>query len=320
MSKVLADLYYNLAVMLDAGIPILRTIDIAKQSCKAPMRKVVSDIYDTVSEGNSLSEAMGNFPGRFSRFDITAVRSADRSGSLPEVLRLLSDWHQFTTSIKRKIISGLMFPAAVLVAAALIAPLPLVFFGKISIWMAPLKSMGILATFAVPVIIIYALVKFVPKSGPIRAIFDLVCLKIPLLGKALKHYAVSRFCFTFYVLQKAALSVTESMELALQSTTNAVVAECLKGGLDSAAAGRSISEGLKNPFVDGFVDMWAIGEETGQTDTVAKKLAEQNREESLRYFSLFAEWLPKVIYALICLWIIIQIFRLLPLLTSAYRF
>ena len=320
MSKVLADFYYNFAIMLDAGMPILRTVDTLKQSGKGRMSKVLSEISETVSHGSPLSDAMKKYPNIFSRFDIVAVDASDRSGSMPEVLRLLSDWHQFTTSINRKIISGLMFPAAILVIAAFVSPLPFVFFGKSSIWQALLETMGILGTFVVPAIVIFALVKYMPKRGPFRAIFDLVCLKIPLLGKALKHYAVSRFCYTFYILQKAALPVADCIQTALQSTTNAVVAERLRGGLDSAEAGHSISEGLKNPFVDGFVELWAVGEESGQVDTVAKKLADLNKEESLHYFTQFAEWLPKVVYFLICLMLIAMIFRGASLLSSFYSF
>lgn len=245
MSKVLADFYYNLAIMLDAGMPIMRTIETAGKSCKGRMRNVSSDIHQTISAGSPLADGMKKFPKIFSHFDITAVDAADRSGSLPEVLRLLSDWHQFTTGIKKKIISGLYFPALVLLIAALVAPVPSVVLSKDPIWYAPLKSMGILGIFVVPAIIIVALVKYTPKSGPFRSIFDLVCLKIPFLGKALKHYAVSRFCYTFYVLQKAALPVADTMKTALKSTTNAVVAECLKGGLDMPKQAKASPKALK---------------------------------------------------------------------------
>jgi len=309
MSKILTNFYYNLAVMLDAGMPILRAFDTARQSSKGSMRNVISDIYEELSQGNPLSDAISKFPDVFSQFDIAAVDAADRSGSLPEVLRLLSDWHQLKTSINRKIISGLMFPVFILVIAALVVPVPGVVLSKSPLWYAPLQSLVILGVFAVPVIFIIILVKLMPKSGSFRSVFDLVCLKIPLLGKALKHYAVSRFCYTFYILQKAALPVADCMKTALQSTTNAVIVECLKGGLESVEAGRTVSEGLKNPFVDGFVEMWAIGEETGQTDTVAKKLADLNKEESLHYFKQFADWLPKVAYFIICIMMIIMILR-----------
>jgi type IV pilus assembly protein PilC len=319
MAKVLADFYYNLAIMLDAGMPIVRTMDTANKSCKGRMRKVVSDINETITAGNSLADGMKKYPKIFSHFDITAVDAAERSGSLPEVLRLLSEWHHFTTAIKRKIITGLQFPFLILFIAAIVVPLPLVILGKNSFFRGFIESISIIGVFILPAIAIVALIKFTPKRGPFREIFDLVCLKIPLLGKAIKHYAVSRFCYTFYILQKAAMPVADSMKTSLDSTTNAVVAECLKGGLASAEAGHNVSEGLKNPFVDGFVELWAIGEETGQTDTVAKKLADLNKEESFRYFTLFAEWLPKFVYGLICLMMIVMIFRGLSALGSFYQ-
>ncbi len=320
MSKVLADFYYNLAILLDAGVPIIRTMGISNQSCKGSMKKVVSDVNETIAGGNSLADGLKKHPKIFSHFDITAVDAADKSGSLPEVLKLLSEWHQFKINIKRKIISGLYFPLIILIFASFIAPLPLAILGNISFLRAFIEAFCTLGVFLLPAFIIVLLIKFTPQRGSFREIFDQVCLKIPLLGKALKHYAVSRFCYTFYILQKAAVPVAETIKTSLESTTNAVVAARLEGGLESAEAGHNVSEGLKNPFVDGFVELWAIGEETGQTDTVAKKLADQNKEESFRYFTLFAEWLPKVVYLFVCLMMIGMILRGLSSIGASYRF
>lgn len=316
MARDLANFYYNLAIMLDAGLPLLRTIEVARQSCGRKMSGTVLKIASLMSAGSSLPDAMKKFPNLFSRFDIVAVEAADRSGSLPEVLRLLSEWHQFSTGIRKKIRGGLIFPALILLIAAFVAPLPSFFLGKITLLQALMKSLLILGMFAIPAAIIIALVKFTPQSGPLRAILDVIALRVPFLGKALKHYAVSSFCYTFYILYKAALPITDCLDLAIQSMPNAVVAKRLEGGSLNAAEGKGIADGFKSPFVDGFIELWAMGEESGQLDIVALKLAKQNREASQHYFEQFAFWLPKVVYALICLEMIYLILCAMQVLTG----
>ena len=317
MSANKANFFYNLSIMLDAGMPLLRTVELARQSCGTKISKAVPKIVSLMSAGNSLSDAFKKFPNLFSRFDIVAVEAADRSGSLPEVLRLLSEWHQFLTSIKKKIRSGLILPALILLIAAFVAPLPSFFLGQITLLQALMRSLMIIGVFAIPVVVIVVVIKFTPQGGPLRSILDVVALRIPLLGKALKHYAVSSFCYTFYILYKAALPITDCLDLAIQSMPNAVVAKRLEGGFLYAEKGKSIAEGFKNPFVDGFVELWAMGEESGQLDIVSLKLAKQNREASQHYFEQFAFWLPKVVYALICLEIIYLILCAMQALTGA---
>ena len=320
MAKNLANFYYNLAVMLDAGMPIMRSVETASKSCRGRMSSVVGDIYQTISAGSPLSDGMKKFPEIFSHFDIAAVDAADRSGSLPQVLRLLSEWHQFSSSIKANIWSGLGLPIFVLLIAAFVAPLPFYFFGRYTWMQTLLESAGILGIFVIPALLILAILKYLPQTGKARKFFDSAVLWVPYLGKAIKHYSVSSFCFTFHILYEAAMPITDCIELALKSTTNTAVAERLRGGLESAAQGRSIAEGFKSPYIDGFVESWAMGEESGQLDSVTKKMAELNKDESLHYFTQFAYWLPKIIYLFICLMIIALLFRNASLLTSFYSY
>jgi type II secretory pathway component PulF len=309
MSKDLENFYYNLALMLDSGMPVLRTIEPAGQSCRGKIRGITPEISALVSQGDTLPDAMKKFPNIFPGFDIVAVEAADRSGSLPEVFRLLSEWHHFTNGIKGKIRAGLVLPAAVLVIAAFIAPLPSLILHQYTFWRALTESAEIMGMFVIPAAVIFALIRYMPKGGQLRSVFDVVILRVPYLGKAIKHYAVSSFCYTFYILYKAALPITDCLELAIQSMPNAVVAERLKGGCLNAASGMRIADGFKNPFVDGFVEIWAMGEESGQLDVVAKKLAQENKEASQLYFERFAFWLPKVVYFFVCLMMLVLIMR-----------
>jgi len=222
----------------------------------------------------------------------------EKSGSLPQVLKILSQWHNLKKTIKGKIISGLAFPAVILVFAALIIPLPGVFLGGSTISGAVRQSIFLMSLFFVPALIIYLVIIFTPKTGSLRYLLDTVSLYIPVLGKALKHLALSRYCFSFYILLSAGVPITGCTRIATQTTTNLVIAERLKGAELSVQQGKDASEGFKEPLSDGFINMWKSGEESGQLDSSVKRLADMNSETAVFYFQLFSYWLPKLVYAL----------------------
>ncbi len=308
--------YHNLSTMLDAGLPISRALTVTAQSSSRRMRETLTKILKIIQEGNTLTEAMQRFPKVFDRLDVLAIEAAENSGSLPRVLMMLSQWHNLKKTIKGKIISGLLFPAVILFFAALFIPLPSLILGHSTVSDAVRQSIFIMSIFFVPALIIYLIIIFTPRTGPLRYALDTVSLLIPALGKALKHLALSRYCYSFYILLSAGVPITDCTRIATQTTTNLVIADRLKGAELCVQQGRDASEGFKEPLSDGFIDLWKSGEESGQLDSSVKKLADMNSETAVFNFQLFSFWLPKIIYGLVCLMMIYYIFKGYGLLYS----
>ena len=309
MAKNHSIFYYNLSTMLDAGVPILRTLEVARQGSRRGIKRIISKIEETVRQGNTLAEAMKMHPKTFSHFDLSAIDAAERAGGLAEVFKLLSEWHEFVKKIRNRILSGLVLPAGILVIAAFVAPLPFLFLRSYSLSQSILESIRILATFIVPAAILYAIIKYTPKTGYLRYIIDSIALWIPILGKAIRYLAVSRYCSTFYILTKAGVPVVDTAFSATDACTNAVIADRLRGGALSARNGQPMSEGFREPISEGFIELWKVAEESGQMEQAVKKLADLNADSALLKFEQFGYWLPRFIYVLICIMIISLIFR-----------
>jgi len=301
--------YHNLATMLDAGLPISRALTVAAQSSPRRMRQPLAQILKTIQEGNTLTEAMQRFPKVFDRLDVLAIEAAENSGNLPQVLTILSQWHNLKKTIRAKLISGLIFPALILFFAALFIPLPGYFLGHCTFSDAIHQSIFLMSIFCVPALIIVLIIVFTPRTGPLRYVLDSVSLYIPVLGNALKHLALSRYCYSFYILLSAGVPITDCTRIATQTTTNLVIADRLKGAELSVQQGRDASEGFKGPLPDGFIDLWKTGEESGQLDSSVKKLADMNSETAVFNFQIFSFWLPKIIYGLVCLMMIYYILK-----------
>ena len=133
MRNKFAIIYHDFGVLLDAGLPILKSLDIIGEGLQGHMKKTFSDISNSVSQGNSFADSMAEYPRVFARLDIMLVKSAEHSGELPNCFKMLSNWYEFKNRLKGIIISGLILSGLVIHLMVFIVPLPSVALGKTSI-------------------------------------------------------------------------------------------------------------------------------------------------------------------------------------------
>lgn len=308
VAKNLAVAYYNLSTMLDAGVPVVRSLNTITSGLKGPLRRTFGQLTETVSKGNPISEAMALSPKIFVPLDIMIVQAAETSGNLAESLGLLSKWHEFSRRIKKKILSGLALPILLIHLTAIIAPFPSLALGGWQVSGFILSALRILSLFYIPAAIIFAIMRFTPQAGSLRRGLNHVTLKIPALGRATYKLALSRYCWVFHMLCKAGVNINDCAEMAVAGTGNAVVAELFRPAAAVAKAGNPLSEGLSSKLPREFIELWRIGEETGNLDDVTKRLANNNAEAAEFWFREFGRWLPRVVYGLVCLVMIYYIF------------
>jgi len=307
MSKKLALAYHNLSVMLEAGMPLLKSLDTTAAGLKGNLKKAFTALAAGVSAGDNLAETMNKFPHIFSPLDVMVVEVADTSGNLPQSLKLLSQWYEFRNRLKNIILSGLTLPAAIIIIATSIIPLPSLILGKISFVKYFFSVFGRLAVFAVPVVIIIAIYRFTPNTGLIRRLLDAFILRIPGLGQAIRKLELSRYCRAFNMLYEAGIPISQCAQKASNVMGNTIIADMLKGGAESAQAGNLVCEGFSKKLPMDFVERWRIGEETGQLDNCVKRLADNSSETAEWLFVEFARWLVRLIYFLIVALLAIQV-------------
>lgn len=303
-------IYHNMYTMLDAGLDILRVFKTLNQGLQGSYKRSWEKLEQSVVAGASIAEAMKQQGGAFDKFDILMVAAAERSGNLPKALELLSKWYEFRHRIITKIRSGLIFPFLVLNIAAFVYPLPGFVVGEITrneyfgmVW-------TVLSIFYIPTICILVILYLGKKIPILKYALDYIVLWIPALGKGIFNLSLSRYCRSFYMLSSAGLGAIETAQTACELTGNAVVKRLLQGGAGAARAGSNTSEGfIAEQLSAEFVDLWHVGEESGTMDKVTAKLADISADRAEFCFETFANWLPKVIYACVCIMIIIQIFK-----------
>lgn len=310
MPSALAIAYHNLSAMLDAGVPILRSLNTVTPGMKPRMRKAFLAIAEGVSQGETVAETMRLYPRVFSPVDLMIVEVAEKSGNLPDMIGLLSRWHEVSHRMVRRMLSGLMLPALVLTIAAFVFPIPRLILTDLTLNGYLQQVAGILSLFLVPAGVIVLIIRFTPQTGPLRRALDSLVLRIPVLSRAIYRLALSRYCWAFHMLCRAGVPISDCVEMSTRATGNLVVADMFRPAAATVKAGGTMGEGLSRKLPMELVEMWKVGEETGQLDDISKRLADTYTEQSEFWFHEFSRWFPRFVYLLVCIMIIRMIFIL----------
>ncbi len=318
MRSKLALIYHNLAVMLDAALPILKSLDTVGEGLQGHLRKIFSDISNSVSLGNSLADPMAEYPKVFAGLDVMLVKTAEMSGELPNCFKMLSNWYEFRNRIKKIMLSGLLLPLLIFHILVFIAPLPSMVLGRISIAEYMMQAVTILGALYLLIGITLAVFHSRANTGFLRKLFDALVLRMPLLGQSVRQLSICRYCRAFNMLYKAGVPIRECATQAPEVTGNLVISEMFKGGAASVVAGNMTSDGFSRGIPSEYLELWRTGEESGELDKMIDKIAEIAGDKAEHLFTVFAQWLPKLVYALVCLMLIMQILKMAGAITTSY--
>ena len=179
-----AAFYHDLSVLLEAGIPILRSLDTVTAGLEGNLNKVFSDVRKSVSEGESVSDSMVKHKKMFGELDVMLVQTAEMSGNLPECFRLLTNWYEFRNRLMRIIKTGLMIPLLVLHRAAFIIPLREMFLSDMTLGGYFIRVFKFLAFFYMSFILILVIYKLLRKNRGLSKLLDAFLLRIPVWVRA----------------------------------------------------------------------------------------------------------------------------------------
>jgi len=295
----LAQAYYDLAVLLDAGVPILRSLDMVIQGRQGHLKQVFSRIRESLSKGSSLAEAMGKQRHVFPEMDRLLVEAAETAGSLNDSFKMLSQWHEFVCRITRRIRMGLMYPFFILHVAAFVLGFPSLVLGKINLLEYLRQAAGVLLFLYVPLGVVLLILSLQGRAYWLRLPLDYLVLWIPWLGKAIYHLSICRYAKAFSMLYRAGVPISECTERATVATGNVIVAQLFEGGIASVRAGGMACDGFSKRLPTEYRQLWQIGEESGELDRTVDKIAEVSAYRADQLFTTFAFWLPRIIYFII---------------------
>ncbi|MDN5864179.1 MAG: type II secretion system F family protein [Gammaproteobacteria bacterium] len=290
----------QLATMLTAGVPLVQAFDvIGRGHDNERMRRLMLTIRDDIGAGNALSKALVKYPKYFDELYVSMVAAGEQSGKLDELLRRIATYKEKTEALKRKVRKALFYPAAVVVAAVLVTGILLIYvipqfqhfyssFGAtlpaFTRWVIgvseSIQSWGWLYLL-IFIAIVAAIMHARKRSYAFRRGMDRILLKLPVLGLIMKKSAVARFARTLSITVAAGVPITDALKTVARSTGNAVYEDAVMQANVQVAAGMRIHTALEETtiFPNVVTQMIAIGEESGEVEVMATKVAEFYEEE-----------------------------------------
>jgi type IV pilus assembly protein PilC len=313
-----AIIYHDLAVLLDAGVPTFKSLNIISEGLKGRLKIIFSDLSKSLSQGNTFADSMTKHPRAFARLDLMLIRSAELSGELPNCFKMLSKWYEFKNRLKRIFISRCILSFMIFHIVVVIVPLLYLILGKISTSEFLIKIAIALGSLYLLIGIFLTLIHSTPNTGIFRRLLDALTLRIPLLGLGIRQLSICRYCRGFNMLYKAGVPIAQCAAQATELTGNLIIADIFKGATASIEAGNMAYEGFSRKFPLDYLNIWKTGEQIGELDRMSGKIAEISGDRAELLLTEFAKWLPRFIYGIICLFMIIQILKMAGAIGSSY--
>ena len=262
-SKKLTVFTRQLSILQDAGLPILRSLNILMEQAKpGALRNSLIDVCSEIESGASLSEAMAKCPKTFNRLFINMIKAGEAGGALETILRRLSEFLEKTERLKKKIISALTYPVAVVFFATgiviflmmWIVPQFIKIFEDFGVKLPPLTLFLVKATeflidfwFLIPGIpvAVFIFVKLTTSFSYGRHGFNLFCLRIPVFGNLIEKTIVARTTRTLGTLVTSGVPILDALHITKETSNNAVFEIMFQRVLEGIRDGDTIANPMK---------------------------------------------------------------------------
>lgn len=290
----LATFTQQLANLIRSGMPLTVALNsMTHLGTKGISAEVSKKLRQEVTEGRSLSDAMGRQPGVFSNLFVNMVKAGEQSGSLVEVLQRLATHFERFAEVQSKFMSALIYPAVV----AFVGLIIMIFFMT---FMLP-KFMTIFETVKVPLpqstqilmgmsqffsnywwlLILVGLTaaivfKRFQASATGRRLIDGWKLNAPVLGRVMRLNVYGQFTRTLSTLLQNGVPVLQALKITEDIMPNMIIKQAIAKTREEVTDGKTIAQPLARSriFPQLMIDLIKIGEDTGDVPGSLRNLAD----------------------------------------------
>ena len=291
----------QLAILLDAGLPLVRALKTLEHQSKNPsMKKVLAQTSESVESGLTFSESLSNNPKSFDKLYLNMVKAGEAAGALESILDRLATFMEKAMKMASKIKAAMVYPVMVLIMALAITSGLLVFivpkFKKIFVemlegeplpWLTDkvmnlsdivMNNIVLIIIFVVGSFIVFKVVVATKKG---KWGFDWVKYNMPLLGPIVSKSSIARFSRTLGTLMGSGVPVLQALQIVRDTSGNEVVSSAVQQVHDAVKEGEGVAAPLDSTKIMPamVISMIEVGEETGKLPEMLEKIANTYDEE-----------------------------------------
>ena len=302
-TKELSTFTRQLATLVDAGLPLLRGMQVLAKQQKNPYLKIiVKGVTESIEGGSTFSEALYKFPKIFDKLYINMVKAGELGGVLEVTLNRLSEFMEKAQQIKGKVKAAMFYPVAVIIVATVIVGVLMVYvipkfeqvfvdmlgegeklpdFTRLVLGISRAIKDNILITIGSVVGFYIAFKLIINKTVWGRYAWDKFLLVVPALGPVISKVCISRFCRTLGTLVASGVPILQALNIVKETAGNMVVSRAIDAVYSAVKEGETITKPLEGsgifpPMVISMVD---VGEQTGALPEMLIRIANVYDEE-----------------------------------------
>lgn len=292
----------NLGVMFSTGLSLVKSFDIlAVQAKNKKLKDALLDIKERINKGENLSDALSSYPKIFSELFCNMIKVGEESGTLDDIFQILSLQLIKEHELKSKIVNAMIYPSIILmvmgvvgiVMVTFVLPSLNIFFTSLNVEI-PIYTRILLAggnflsvhwylLIVVPLLLVAIFFLIIrTKSG--KKALDTFLLRLPLISTIVKKNNSAFLIRSLSSLISSGVSLIRSLEISSKTVNNHYFSQALINACVEIKKGEKLSDALKpyrNLFPFGVIEMVEVGEETGKTALILKKLADFYEQEAV---------------------------------------
>jgi type IV pilus assembly protein PilC len=289
----------QLSTMIDAGLPLIQSLEIlAKQQDNPTFKTVLTTIKRDVETGTTIADAMRKHPTVFDSLFANMIEAGETGGILDTILGRLAGFKEKSMALTKKIKGAMTYPTICLAISFLILGVILIFV--IPVFEEMFSSMG--AALPIPTQIVVQMSNFVKSNflyiimGIFAIIYvvkkiyhtekgryriDAMLLRAPIIGPLIRKVAVAKFTRTLSTMLQSGVPILDALQVVAKTSGNKVIEAAVFRIAESISEGRPIAEPLEESgvFPNMVVQMINVGESVGALDSMLAKIADFYDEE-----------------------------------------
>jgi len=286
--------FRQLATLILAGISIAQALHILSQQTKHPaFVTLLTTIKEQIMAGNGLADSLRKFSIYFDDMTCSLILAGEKSGTLDRMLERIAYHKENVFSLQNKIKQALFYPCLILLVAALVTIIMLLFvvprftalfetthaklpaFTHFVIQLAHCLQQSWL--FVLLIFVLLGIGLYSAKHYPrLKFYSDYLLLKLPLLGASLQKFILTGWAHSLSTLFTAGIPITEALKILTPSTGNSLYQHAIHHLYLDISAGKQLHTAMQNNplFPTLLTQMVQIGEESGTLDKMLSKTAD----------------------------------------------
>lgn len=292
--------YQLLAVMINSGVPLIRSLYVlSEQNKNKRFKLIIRDLAQQMEQGESLSNAMKEHPEVFNQSEWGMIASGEASGNMDEILKDIAKQVNKSALIVSRVKGAMTYPLVIMMIMAIalfliltmVVPKIMELFNQAGEGL-PLTTKILIASseftqnrwplFALIVLALLVGGIVFRRSKRGKYLLDMGLLYVPIFGVVIRNLMISRFARMLSSLMRSGIPIVRALEINANAVGNEVYKRRIEFAAQDVAQGIPLGENLtENAFLfpPMVVSMILVGEQTANLDEVSDKIADHYEDQ-----------------------------------------